>query len=217
MIDLHVHSVFSDGQLVPAELVRRAKTTGYRAVAITDHGDWSNIDFIIPRIVKVCQSLSDACEIIVVPGIELTHIPPNHIFRLCEEARGLGAKIIVVHGETIVEPVMPGTNMAALHAPIEILAHPGLLTEEEAKVAAERNIYLEISARNGHCLTNGHVVKMARHCKAPLVLDTDAHAPHDLINLEMARRIAMGAGLTEDEADEVFRNSELLVQRILAR
>ncbi|MEJ2066471.1 MAG: PHP domain-containing protein, partial [Deltaproteobacteria bacterium] len=55
MIDLHTHSLFSDGQLAPAELTRRFEVAGYRALAITDHGDRSNIDFIIPRLVAFCE------------------------------------------------------------------------------------------------------------------------------------------------------------------
>ena len=51
MIDLHTHSLFSDGELLPSELIRRAYITGYTALAITDHVDSSNIDFVIPRIV----------------------------------------------------------------------------------------------------------------------------------------------------------------------
>jgi predicted metal-dependent phosphoesterase TrpH len=35
--DLHLHSHFSDGNLSPAELVRRAKSAGLSAVSITDH------------------------------------------------------------------------------------------------------------------------------------------------------------------------------------
>jgi len=162
MIDLHTHSIFSDGELVPSELARMAVASGYRVIAITDHVDHSNMDFIIPRIVKVCEKISDVCPIIAIPGVELTHIHPNHITSLAVEARQLGAKIIVVHGETIVEPVMPGTNLAALKAPIDILAHPGLITEEEAELAAGNGVFLEISARHGHSLTNGHVAALAR-------------------------------------------------------
>jgi len=149
MIDLHTHSIFSDGELIPAELARRAAAAGYRAIAITDHGDASNIDFIIPRMVQACGKLSRGFSIDVIPGIELTHIPPEYIHELAVESRRLGAKIIVVHGETIVEPVAPGTNRAALNAPVDILAHPGLITEPEAKLAAKKGIFLEISARKG--------------------------------------------------------------------
>ena len=217
MIDLHTHSIFSDGELIPSELARRAKVAGYRVIAITDHGDHSNLDFIIPRLVKVCQKLQDVGNIQVIPGIELTHVPPEYIYDLTVEARRHGAKIIVVHGETIVEPVAAGTNMAALKSPVDVLAHPGLITEEEAMIAAKNSIYLEITTRKGHSLTNGHVLRMARHSKAPLILNTDSHAPRDLINKEMARNIAMGAGMTEEETIVMFQNSEVLAERALEK
>ena len=36
---LHTYTIFSDGELLPAELARRAKVAGYRAIAITNHAD----------------------------------------------------------------------------------------------------------------------------------------------------------------------------------
>ena len=217
MIDLHTHSIFSDGELVPSELARRAVAKGYRVIAITDHADHSNIDFIIPRIAKVCEKITDVCPIQAIPGIELTHVHPDHISSLVQEARVLGAKIIVVHGETIVEPVMPGTNLAALRASVDILAHPGLLTEEEAELAAANSVFLEISARQGHSLTNGHVAGFARTFNAKLVLDTDAHSPRDLVDRNMATMIARGAGMSEAEIEMMFANSESLVGKAMER
>jgi len=217
MIDLHTHSIFSDGELVPSELARRAVAKGYRAIAITDHADHSNLDFIIPRMVAVCEKISEVCPLEAIPGIELTHVHPDHISALAREAREQGARIIVVHGETIVEPVMPGTNRAALEAPIDILAHPGLLTEEEAARAADRSIFLEISARKGHSLTNGRVVALARRTGAKLVLNTDAHAPGDLVERDMAVAIAKGAGMDEKEIEIMFHNSEFLVRKAAGR
>jgi len=216
MIDLHTHSIFSDGELIPAELARRAAVAGYRAVAITDHGDASNIDFIIPRMVQVCGKLSKGFSIDVIPGIELTHIPPAFIHELAVESRRLGAEIVVVHGETIVEPVAPGTNMAALNAPVDILAHPGLITEAEAKTAARNGVFLEITARKGHSLTNGHVLRVARLFNTGLVLNTDSHAPGDLVNAETAWKIASGAGMTRGEIQAMFRNARVLLRRAKA-
>lgn len=214
MIDLHTHCLFSDGELILSELVRRAKHAGYRAIAITDHGDQSNLDFIIPRVARVCGNLSEAYQIQVIPGIELTHVPPSVIHELAVTARELGAKIVVVHGETIVEPVTPGTNAAALAAPIDILAHPGLISEQEVQLAAERGICLEITTRKGHSLTNGHVALLACRYGASLVLNTDTHGPQDLVSLEMARKIAGGAGLTPEQTETMFRNSERLLRKI---
>ena len=67
MIDLHTHSLFSDGELLPAELVRRAEVIGYSAVAITDHADSSNIDWIIPRLIQVSQDLNAQGKVRVIP------------------------------------------------------------------------------------------------------------------------------------------------------
>jgi putative hydrolase len=214
VIDLHTHSIFSDGELIPSELVRRAKVAGYRAMAITDHGDQSNVDFVIPRIVTVCHKLSEAYDIMVVPGIELTHVPPIYIGELAKEVRALGARIVLVHGETIAEPVAPGTNMAAILSDIDILAHPGLITEEEASLAGKKEILLEITTRRGHSLTNGHVLKTARCCGAGLVLNTDTHSPDDLVSLTKAHHIARGAGMTEDEVAAMFKNSACLLERV---
>ena len=91
MIDLHAHSVFSDGVLIPTELVRRYESYGYQALAITDHADSSNLDFIIPRIIKVCDDLNKTQSVLAIPGIEITHAPPALIPGLVQEARELGA------------------------------------------------------------------------------------------------------------------------------
>jgi putative hydrolase len=214
VIDLHTHSIFSDGELIPAELAQRAYAAGYKVLAITDHVDHSNIDFIIPRIIKVCSKITEKGKITALPGVELTHVDPSDISALADEARKSGAKIVVVHGETMVEPVPEGTNLAALKSSIDILAHPGLLTEEEARLAAEREIYLEITTRRGHSFSNGHVAQMARKFKANLILNNDAHAPADFVSNKMAINIALGAGLNNDEIAAMFENSQRIVQKV---
>lgn len=213
MIDFHIHSVFSDGELIPAEIIRRAEAIGYRALAITDHADHSNIDFIIPRLVKVLKEIQPYTPLVLIPGIEITHVPPESIPELAKEARKLGAKIVVVHGETLVEPVKEGTNKAALQSDIDILAHPGLISEEEVKEASKRGIYLEITARKGHSLSNGHVARLAQKYSAKLVINTDAHSPGDLISKDFACRILKGAGLSDTDIQEIFRNMEDIVRR----
>ncbi len=215
MIDLHTHSLLSDGQLCPAELVQRAKKQGYRALAITDHVDSSNLDLIVSQIVKFCRENAHLnSDIRVIPGVELTHLLPPLINKLARKARAKGAKLIIVHGETIVEPVPKGTNTAALDADIDILAHPGLISEEEVKIAKERGIYLEISSRKGHSLTNGWLARLATKWGAKLILNTDTHRVEDLITEERARKILQGAGLSYREIESVMRNSQELVEKM---
>jgi histidinol phosphatase-like PHP family hydrolase len=214
MIDLHTHSIFSDGELVPAEHLRRVESLGYEAVAITDHADSSNLDFIIPRIVKVAEDLNRFSKTRLVPGIELTHIPPEMFVELVAQSRKLGALIIVGHGETVMEPVKAGTNLAAIKAGVDILAHPGFITREEAKLAAEKDVYLELTGRKGHSLTNGHVAQIALEEGALLVVNADAHGPGDFMTAKMAEAVALGAGLDKNRYEKLRRDmSELVAEK----
>ncbi len=199
MIDLHTHSTFSDGELIPSELVRRAVVKGYKAIAITDHVDFTNIEHVL-SCVKNVKSLEEDYDIRVFTGVEITHVPPSKMPSLVEKARHLGAEIIVVHGETTVEPVPEGTNHTAVSLDIDILAHPGLITLEDAQKAKDNGICLEITSRNGHNRTNGHVARMAKEAGAALTVNSDSHAPGDLITDEVGFQIALGAGLDEKEA-----------------
>jgi putative hydrolase len=211
MIDLHTHSIFSDGVLIPSELVRRALCLGLKAIGITDHGDASNIDFIIPRIVAVAKDLNRVLNIKVIPGIEITHVPPELIAETVKKARSLGSQLVLVHGETIVEPVAQGTNLSAIEAGIDILAHPGLITEKEVLKAKKNHVLLEISARKGHCLSNGHVAMTAMKYGARMVVNTDTHGPGDLIDINMAKKIVLGAGLTEKDFEDMQANASKLI------
>ena len=213
MIDLHTHSIFSDGELVPAEHLRRVESLGYEAVAITDHADSSNLDFIIPRIVKVAKDLNRYSQTRLLPGIELTHIPPQMFSELVPRARELGAKIIVGHGETVMEPVSSGTNLAAIKAGVDILAHPGFITKDEALLAAEKGVFLELTGRKGHSLTNGHVARISAETGALLVLNADAHGPSDFMTAKMAETVALGAGLDKDRYEKLRRDMSELAAR----
>jgi putative hydrolase len=214
MIDLHTHSLFSDGVLVPSELVRRFEALRYDAVAITDHVDSSLMDFVVPRIVKVAKDLNAVQSVKVIPGVEVTHVPPPLIGNMVRRARELGAALVVLHGETLVEPVAPGTNRAGLDAGVDILAHPGLITAEEAALAAEKGVCLEITGRPGHAFSNGHVARRAEEAGARLVLDSDTHAPRDILTLEMARKVVEGAGLPEGSLEVLLENSRLLLKKV---
>lgn len=214
MIDLHTHTLLSDGELLPFELARRAQENGYKAIGITDHVDSSNINFVIPRVIAACNDINKNWKIKAIAGVEITHMPLELIKSTVKFVRSKGIKLVLAHGETIVEPVIKGTNKESLLSDVSILTHPGLITLEDALLAAGKNIYLEITARKGHSLANGHVVKMARMSGAKLVLNTDSHAPDNLITKDFAEKVLLGAGLDKKEITQVFKNSEELVSRL---
>jgi len=212
MFDLHTHTILSDGVLLPSELARRAEEKGYKVIAFTDHIDFSNVENVVPSLVRVCEKINRNYKIKTIPGVEITHINPIDIPILVQIAKNMGAKLIVVHGETIVEPVAKGTNRKALESDIDILAHPGLLSEEEAHIAAERGIYVEISARRGHSLSNGHIVRLWYEYGFPIILNTDTHSPEDLIDDEFAKKIMISAGVKVADVNTVIQNSYKLAQ-----
>jgi len=215
MISLHTHTFFSDGELGVSELVRRAEARGYRAIGVTDHADDANLEFIISNVSRCAEKLNTVLEIKVIAGVEITHVPPALIPEMIERARSLGAKVVGVHGETIIEPVTIGTNRAAILGGVDFLAHPGLISAEDAELAAEKGIFLEITTRKGHAYTNGHVLNMARNAGAKMIINTDSHSPSDLVTRKKAELIARGAGLTEEEIKSCFLNSEMIVKRAL--
>ena len=96
----------------------------------------------------------------------------------------------------LTNPVEPGTNHAAVSsAHVDVLAHPGLIDPEDAQIAADNGIFLEVSARKGHGMANGHVVRMAKSAGARMLLDSDAHEPGDLLSPSYAMKVARGGGL----------------------
>lgn len=213
--DFHSHTTLSDGSLTPIELIRRAHASGYRAIALTDHSGPGTMERIIRETIADCALARKSWDIIAIPGIELTHLPPGAIAQTAQRAKELGAQIVIVHGETIVEPVELGTNLAALNCPyVDILAHPGLLTLEQAQLAARNGTLLEVTARQGHCLTNGLVALLAEKSGAKLILDSDSHQPSDLLTLPLAEAIIQGTGLAFPEGFQAITTN---AQRLLAR
>ncbi len=214
MIDLHTHTLLSDGELLPLELARRAKVKGYTILGISDHVDITTIENVASSILKLNKYATLHEGIRVIAGAELTHCPAKQIGELTVMARRLGFSYVVVHGETIAEPVEEGTNAAAIEAGGDILAHPGLITEKEVEAAKKRGVLLEISARKGHSLSNGHVAKLAKQAGAKLVLNTDSHSPSDLVTDGDALRVALGAGLSARDFTAMQNNALALVKKI---
>jgi putative hydrolase len=136
------------------------------------------------------------------------------IDKMVEKARELGAQVVIFHGETVVEPVIQGTNAAGIDAGADILSHPGLISVDDAEKAKEKGVLLEITSRKGHSLTNGHVAKTALKAGAKLIINTDGHAPEDLITKGFAWTVLRSAGIDENGIEQVFNNSEELIKRI---
>ena len=74
MIDLHLHSTFSDGTYTPEQLVKKAKETGLKAISITDHDTVDGTQ----------EAISAGAEfgVRIVPGVELSVFLDDFNFHL---------------------------------------------------------------------------------------------------------------------------------------
>lgn len=194
--DFHTHTFLSDGELLPMELIRRCEVKGYSVVAVTDHVSHSNYEFVIDSLIKDCEVACKEMGILALPGVELTHVPPRRIKGLAKVCKEAGAAIVVVHGETLIEPVAKGTNGAACGCKdVNILAHPGLITKADCNAAKKNGVFLEITSRKGHGLSNGHVLLTGRSAGCKFLINSDAHSPTDLMDQEFAEEVGSGSGM----------------------
>jgi histidinol phosphatase-like PHP family hydrolase len=213
VFDFHTHTLLSDGELVPAELARRVKVAGYEVLGLADHADHGCLAEILAAARASALALAGHLDgLTVLPGVEITHVPPVLLGDLVRKARDLGASHVVVHGESPVDPVAPGTNLAAIEAGADLLAHPGHLTEKEAALAAEKGVFLELSLRGGHGLANGRVARLARKYSAGLLVSSDGHMVGEYLTPELQRATALGAGLNEEEFADLLAGAARLAE-----
>jgi histidinol phosphatase-like PHP family hydrolase len=193
--DFHAHTFLTDGESSATDMWFAADQLAHQVLAITDHLALNDPVPLIDRLRQEAKAF-EGSPMRTLVGVELSMLPPRRIAEAARSARRAGAEIVIVHGETLAEAVPEGTNRAAVECPdVDLLAHPGLLTPEVAELAHVHGIVLELSARKGHSLSNGHVARTAIEAGAALVVDSDAHATGDLLSLDRARQIARGAGL----------------------
>ncbi len=225
MFDFHIHVSCSGGRdgLLPSEAMRLAKCAGFRAVGLVVRADASTLPLLLPRLVPLVKTCSLYADVEAFAGVELVHVPPALLPDTVELAREQGASLVLAHGESIprqlVDVVETGTNLAAIRAGVDILAHPGLITPEDAELAAERGVLLELNTAPRHCLANGHIVRMAERFGCGLVLGSDATHVSDFESPEVTQALrkaaALGAGLDTEGLSRLHAAERTLVQRLL--
>jgi histidinol phosphatase-like PHP family hydrolase len=217
IIDFHTHTRLSDGSLLPAEHLRQAIINGYGVLGIADHVDACTLEPVLKAIIQLREETQPYIkdDLLIVANVELTHIPPGQFKKLTDKARHFGAELVIAHGESLAEPIYPGTNRAAIEAGVDILAHPGLITVEDALLAKEKDVYLEITLKYGHNISNGHVAKIAKKTGVKLIMSSDAHSHRDMLSFDRARKACLGAGMEEDDIKMIMDNNRRLAETII--
>lgn len=213
MVDMHVH--VGDGGLLPAEAIRLARVAGYRAAVLVCRADSATLSQLFPWLLQMCRHYSLYAGVDAFPGVELVHVPPQVLYEVVAEARALGANFVGVHGESPCGNVEVGTNMAAIQAGADVLFHPGLITAEDAKFAAEHGVALEITSAPRHSLANAHVAAMAEAAGGGLVFGSNAKHPGEFVNAELYDATLDGALLSTQARQALQATTDALLQRLL--
>lgn len=218
--DLHMHTTESDGRATLEEMVEAARALGYEYVAITDHSkalamangmDEKRAVAFAHKIREMDQS---GFGLRVFSGIECD-IKRDGEMDLDNDALGeLDFVIGSVHSYMNLESAeMTGRLMRALECPhLRMLGHPTgrlLLNRDPFPFdfdlifteAARRNVYLEINSSPERLDLSATLIRAAKAKGCKFVINTDAHHPKHLANIQYGVRMARRGWL---EASDVI-------------
>ncbi len=218
--DLHMHTTESDGRATLEEMVEAAHALGYEYVAITDHSkalamangmDEKRAVAFAHRVREMDQS---GFGLRVFSGIECD-IKRDGEMDLDNDALGeLDFVIGSVHSYMNLESAeMTERLMRALECPhIKMLGHPTgrlLLNRDPfpfdfdliATEAARRNVFLEINSSPERLDLTASLIRAAKAKGCKFVINTDAHHPKHLANIQYGVRMARRGWL---EASDVI-------------
>lgn len=220
MIDFHIHIVWggcasrNEEGMLPAEALHYAARYGCRGAALVLRADGSGLRHL-PQLAQTVRRLSLYANVEAFAGVELVHVPPALLPDTVREARERGAQLVLAHGETLAEPVAPGTNLAAVEAGVDILAHPGLVDDQTAAYAAEKGVALELSACPRHALTNAHVAAMAVKHGCALVPGGNVRTSQEFARHPSWDAVCKGAAMTPAMTGKFHNDARNLIKRLM--
>lgn len=178
--DLHLHTVFSDGELWPAARAEEAWRNGLDAIALTDHIEYLSHKNDIPpnygRAYEIARAEAGPLGVLAISGAEITRgEPPGHTVAL----------FLTNVAALNQEDYRVATRKAADQGAFLFWAHPGWKQPDQKSVwYAERGEMLSNGWLHGIEIVNGNDYDPIAHqwCldkKLSMVGNSDEHDPAD--------------------------------------
>ena len=229
--DLHMHSRYSDGVATIAAMAAAARERGYQYIAVTDHSR----SLVIARGLSVEQIKTQRQEITrlneelagftILAGIEVDILADGRLDYEADILRGFDLVIASVHSgfRQDGEQMMARIEAAMRHPWVDILGHPtGRMLGRRRPYAADVTRIIELAATTGTILEinaspdrldlNDTAARLAKEYGVLIAINTDAHDPHHLADMEYGVITARRGWL---ETGDVVNTWEL--DRLLAR
>jgi putative hydrolase len=215
--DIHCHTDWSDGGATVLEMGRAAQARGYEYLAITDHSPRITVvnglgpERLAAQRRLIDQANSELSGLTILQGVE---VDINEDGSLDEPDEALAALDLVIaspHVKLRMEPAAMTERMlrAVEHPHVDVIGHPtgrrpgsrqGASYDFEAvfRSAAEHGVVLEIDCDPARMDLSPELARTAASLGCRLSLDSDAHAPDQLIYVDLGVWTARRAGIASD-------------------
>lgn len=215
--DLQVHSTYSDGLNHIADLAAKAKTIGYKYIAITDHAEKLKIaggmtrEDIKMRRAEIDRLNSELDGIVILNGVELNIAGDGGVDYPDEVLKEFDIVLGSIHSgfSQAGEKIMKRVEQAFENPYIQIFAHPtgrvigrrepyAIDIEATFDLAAKTGTIMEINAFPDRLDLRDDYIREAKRRGLKLVISTDshmaAHLRYMIYGVAQARRGWLEAG-----------------------
>ncbi|WP_435146474.1 DNA polymerase/3'-5' exonuclease PolX [Halobaculum sp. P14] len=200
--DLHTHTDWSDGSNTVEEMVEGAAERGYDYHCVTDHaegpgvfGDTGLSDDDVREQADEIESVRDDADLEIFHGVEANVDADGDITTSDDLLAELDIVVASPHAALDQGEATDRLVRAVEHPEVDVLGHPtGRLINERpgldvdfdrlAEAAAAAGTALEINANPARLDLNGDAVRAAVDAGATVAVNTDAHSPPELDNVE---------------------------------
>ena len=215
--DLHAHTDWSDGRASITEMARAARARGYEYLAITDHSPRITVvNGLGPERLAAQRRMIDAANrelegITILQGVEVDILEDGALDLPDEALAALDLVIASPHVKLRMERAAMTERMlrAVRHQHVDIVGHPtgrrpgsrpGAAYDFEAvfREAARHGVVMEIDCDPARMDLSPELAALAAACGCRLSLDSDAHAPDQLVYVDLGVWMARRAGVDTD-------------------
>lgn len=216
--DLHCHTDWSDGGASVLEMGRAAQARGYRYLAITDHSPRITVvNGLGPeRLAAQRRVIEDAqrdlgAQITLLQGCEVDILPDGSLDLPDAALEELDLVIASPHLQLRMEREAMTERMlkAVTHPHVDMIGHPtgrrpgsrpGADYDFEAVfgAAARHGVVLEIDCDPARMDLSPELARLAFDLGCSFSLDSDAHAPDQLVYVDLALWMTQSAAIPND-------------------
>jgi putative hydrolase len=227
--DLHAHTDWSDGRATVMEMARAAQARGYEYLAITDHSPRIGVvNGLGPERLAAQRRLIDEAnaevdEFIVLQGVEVDINEDGSLDLPDEALAALDVVIASPHVKLRMEPgAMTERMLRAVENPhVDVMGHPtgrrpgsrpGAEYDFEVvfSAAARCGVAVEIDCDPARMDLSPELARLALSHGCMVCVDSDAHAPDQLVYVDMGMWMARRAGADTSQIINWLGAHELL-------